>query len=172
VVEEVTSHDGVTPCFTAWNGSYPMEPRPAFSIQVYDTTGPASREAAAQHVRQRADRLWRVLFPRPDEHFWRLEVYGLALAADAKDEERVTRCIAHQEAEIPSRLATGRADLYVSRYSETWFYAGWTYGIIIIAEPDEELWNDGEGGLLEVHWDRSKAIYQGSADCKFWRFKL
>jgi len=181
VIEEVTSHDGVTPCFTAWDGSVPVDPaipwsrtRPAFSIQVYDTTAPASREAAAQHVWQRADRLWRVLFPRPDEHNWRLDVYGLALAADASDEERVARCIAHQEAEISSRLATGRADLYVPRNWRTGTYwaAGWTRGIIVIAEPNEERWNDGEGGLLRAYWDRSEALHQGSADRHLSRFKL
>jgi hypothetical protein len=194
IIEWVPTHDGATPCFTAWDKQEPSyrykdEPwfpeahpdwtpltRPAFSIQLYDATVPASfsRDEAAEYVRRRADRLWNAhVFNHPEHHF-RLDVYGLSIDPSASDEELAARCVAHQRKEVAARLATVRTDMYVPRYwdEQHWRRTGFLRGLIVIAETDYEQWNDGDGGLLRVWWDRASVSAVATDELQVCRMTL
>jgi len=58
--------------------------------------------------------------------------------------------VGHQKKEVAVRLATGRTDIYVPRYWDEdewhWGRTGFLRGVIVVAEPDDEKWNDGDGG--------------------------
>jgi hypothetical protein len=125
VIEEAPTHDG-TPCFTAWQAYWERDDqgcqyldtrsRPLFSIQIYDTT-PNSRDK--QHLRALAEHIHKSTWDDrtmsgENQLQDRLDVYGLALPADTPESERITRCVAHQRAEIEARNSTGKSDFYIS----------------------------------------------------------
>lgn len=158
VVENAPNHDNTRPCSSAWwlRDYEPVEDtpanperRPKWSIQVYDTTPQA---ADAAHVQRQARKIFEETWEQrrnegrelPD----RVDVYGLPLPADTPDEERVRRCIAHQNREIHERNATGRADFFIPPT----FDEPYSRVLMIIAAP-EEAWNQGDGGFIDVAFD-------------------
>jgi hypothetical protein len=176
----VHTHDSITSCFTVWDKRDPVnkdEPwfaerhpewtphiRPAFGIQIYDETVPASLsgDKAAEYVWRRAESLWHAHIFRHREHHFRLDVYGLSANPDARRTRSLPR------AAWPTRGGRWQRDCrrggptYVPRYWDEWDYlTGFRRGFIVIAKPDEK-WNEDDRGLLQVWWDRARA--GGAAD--------
>ncbi|KAH8896707.1 hypothetical protein GQ53DRAFT_743323 [Thozetella sp. PMI_491] len=161
VVEEVSSHDS-TPCFTAWirkeiikipegwslSDYADLGLRPEWSVQIYDIT---SQSDNLEHLKTLAETLHRETReerevdgrPVPD----RIDVWGMPLAADTTDKERIAKCKAHILAEVASRNTTGDADFQIPQLMQQWQRA-----LIIIDQP-QELWNGNEGGFLVAFWD-------------------
>ncbi|EOO00538.1 hypothetical protein UCRPA7_3957 [Phaeoacremonium minimum UCRPA7] len=152
------------PCFTAWireeiveipkgwtSSDFPIsDRRPQWSFQIYDTT---PRSDDPDHLRTLAETLHRETreeretqgHEQPD----RIDVWGMPLAANASDEERITRCKTHLLAEVASRNTAESDEFHISRLSAN---EQWQWAILIIDRP-RELWNEGEGGFLAVYWD-------------------
>ncbi|KAI0377078.1 hypothetical protein F5Y04DRAFT_264993 [Hypomontagnella monticulosa] len=161
VVEEAPSHDG-TPGFTAWvrreivevpkgwsQSDFGFEDeRPEWTLQIYDTT-PGSDNP--DHLKALAEKLFREL--REEREFYdrgepdSINVWGMPLAPDISEEERIAKCKAHLLAEAASREATGNEDLFISQPS----HDEWQWAILIIDRPPE-LWNEDEGGFLAVYF--------------------
>ncbi|KAI1873525.1 hypothetical protein JX265_005147 [Neoarthrinium moseri] len=163
VVEEAPSHDG-TSCFTAWirdeiikipqgwaaSDFSISDKRPPWSFQLYDTT---SQSDNPDHLKILAETLHRETREERETHGRgepdRIDVWGMPLAADASDEERIAKCKAHVLAEIASRNTAGAADFNIPRLNS---HEQWQRAIVIIDRP-QALWDTDEGGFLAVYWD-------------------
>ncbi|KAJ8118443.1 hypothetical protein OPT61_g584 [Boeremia exigua] len=164
VVEKAPSHDS-TPCFTAWLRDEIMEvphgwsaseftiadKRPQRSLQIYDTTPQA---ADAKHLQTLAKAFHEELCKDHGvggrDKTARIDVWGLPLATDVSEEERIAKCKAHLLAEIAARENSGDDNCYISELSG---HDQWSRSIIIIGRP-EGSWDEDEGGFLAVYWDR------------------
>ncbi|KAK7989990.1 hypothetical protein PG989_010305 [Apiospora arundinis] len=175
VVEQVPSRDDRTPCFTAWlreeiadgcRTTWNDEPirvadtRPKFSIQVYETTplppssqGNGSCNGVEQHLKALAQALHAETREErdgpPGGDRDRIDVWSLPLPADLSDEEKLATCKAHLLAEIAARDAGDITGFPIERVHD---YHKWGRALYIIDRPPA-LWNEGEGGILELLWD-------------------
>lgn len=73
-------------------------------------------------------------------------MYGLPLPADTPPEERVAKCIAHLDAEVAARDATGTSDFFIPQA-----FNDYDREFIIIAKPEQD-WDQGDGGFIHVHY--------------------
>ncbi|KAI1399494.1 hypothetical protein F4819DRAFT_464778 [Hypoxylon fuscum] len=157
VVERAPNHDNTNPCFTAWElcveasddipdvsapGS--AEQRPKLSVQMYDTTLEAGDD---EHIRALVRRIYEETEDRIGN--CRIDLYGLPMPVDTEGEERVTRCVAHQKAEIATRNATGRSDFFIPPT----FGDQWDRGIIIVNKPERD-WHDDYSSFICVDFDK------------------
>lgn len=163
VVEDAPSHDD-TPCVTAWEhveiaavpagwslSDFPEKgKRPQWALQFYDTTPGADdpdrlRALAAKLFNDTRDDREAGGRAEPD----RIDVWGLPLADGTLAAERVARCRAHAEEAMEFRNG---GQLKGFRIPEFGSYIDWRRAIVIVDRP-EALWDEGEGGFLEVYWD-------------------
>lgn len=73
-----------------------------------------------------------------------IDVWGMPLAADLFNEERVAKCKAHVLDEIASQDAAENDGFPITRLD---IDVQWQRAIIIIDRP-QKLWDEGEGGFL------------------------
>lgn len=178
VVEPAPSHDGA-PCLAAWTRDDVLEApegwslsdlpdfgrRPAWSIQVYDTTTTSKPEGGDDDDREHLGKLARELHEetREERHTHgrsapdRLEVWGMPLPDDMPEDEKAARCKAHAVAEIASRdaaaaTAAATSDDVGFPIPKVDVQERWQRGIVIVDRP-RELWDEGEGGFLVAYWD-------------------
>ncbi|KAF1951798.1 hypothetical protein CC80DRAFT_538548 [Byssothecium circinans] len=163
VVEDAPNHNS-TPCFTAWareeiveipegwsSSDFPIShKRPQWSFQIYDTTPQSDNP---EHLKTLAETLHKETREEREAHGRaqpdRIDVWGMPLATDVSDEERIAKCKAHVLAEIASRNTAGNSDFHIPQLNA---HDQWQRVILIIDRP-QELWNEDEGGFLAVYWD-------------------
>lgn len=159
-VESVPTYDNSL-CYSAWQAERtyvsleePSKSRPKWGLQIYDTTPSCGRDAA------RLERLALKLY----EDTWdtrsgtgrgerdRTDLYALPMEAGLSDEDRVEKCKSHYFAEKEARNAEGisKSDHYIPQAVTNDM---WQHSIMIIAQA-EETWDEGEGGFIQVKWER------------------
>lgn len=173
VVEKLPTDNNI-PCFTAWirieapgpfrepwtaaDYAVPDTP-PDVCIQFYDTT-PGSDKP--DHLKALAEMLHKEA--REDScsvDRERIDVWGMPLASDMSEKERVEKCKAHAAAEVASRNCDGVPHEYpINSLSINY---SWQQVFIIIDRP-MELWDHDAGGFLVVYWDAHPSYLKMLAD--------